>query len=44
MSAKPIIPGRLYHVRGFGIDVEVIAPSACIAGLIVANQVIPCES
>lgn len=44
MSAKPIIPGRLYHVTGCGFDMQVLAPSACMAGLIVANRVMPCES
>lgn len=31
MSAKPIIPGRLYRVRGAGLDLEVIAPHGCDA-------------
>lgn len=31
MSAQPIIPGRLYHVRGAGIDMDVLAPHGCDA-------------
>lgn len=31
MSASPIIPGRLYRVRGTGIDVEVLASHPCDA-------------
>ena len=40
MSAKPIIPGRLYRVRGQGIDLTVFASHPCEAiciGLEVAN-------
>lgn len=31
MSAMPIIPGRLYRVRGAGMDIEVIAAHGCDA-------------
>lgn len=31
MSARPIIPGRLYHVRGAGLDIPVIAGNGCDA-------------
>lgn len=31
MSASPLIPGRLYHVRGAGLDFNVLAGHACDA-------------
>ena len=31
MTATPIIPGRLYRVRGAGLDIEVVAPHPCDA-------------
>jgi len=31
MSAQPIIPGRLYRVRGAGIDVNIFAPHGIVA-------------
>lgn len=31
MSATPIIPGRLYRVRGAGMDLDVIAAHGCDA-------------
>lgn len=31
MSAQPIIPGRLYRVRGAGLDLAVIAAHGCDA-------------
>ncbi len=31
MSATPLIPGRLYRVRGAGLDLEVFASRPCDA-------------
>jgi hypothetical protein len=31
MFATPLIPGRLYHVRGGGLDFNVLAGHACDA-------------
>lgn len=31
MSATPLIPGRLYRVRGAGLDLKVIASHPCDA-------------
>lgn len=31
MSATPLIPGRLYRVRGAGFDLKVIASHPCDA-------------
>ncbi len=31
MSASPLIPGRLYRVRGSGIDLKVLAAHPCDA-------------
>ena len=31
MSASPLIPGRLYRVRGSGLDLNIIAPHPCDA-------------
>ena len=31
MSATPLIPGRLYRVRGAGLDLKVIAAHPCDA-------------
>lgn len=39
MSAAPIIPGRLYHVSGHGLDLNIVAPHPC-AALIVALDLI----
>lgn len=44
MSAKPIIPGRLYRVRGAGIDVTVIASHGCDAICNVLAQAMPCAA
>lgn len=44
MSARPIIPGFAYRVRGCGIDQRVIASNGCTAiliGLQLAG-VLPC--
>lgn len=42
MSATPIIPGRLYRVRGAGLDLTVIAPHGCDAICNVLAQAFPC--
>ncbi|MBS1198129.1 MAG: hypothetical protein H6R18_1914 [Proteobacteria bacterium] len=42
MSARPIIPGRLYHVRGSGIDIKVIAAHGCDAICNVLQEILPC--
>lgn len=39
MSARPIIPGFLYHVRGCGLDLNVVAPHGCVAILTVLNLI-----
>jgi hypothetical protein len=31
MSAAPLIPGRLYRVRGAGLDLQIIASHPCEA-------------
>ena len=31
MSAKAIIPGRLYRVHGAGLDMDILAPHGCDA-------------
>mgnify|MGYP007090093065 FL=1 len=31
MSAAPLIPGRLYRVRGAGLDLKIIASHPCDA-------------
>jgi hypothetical protein len=31
MAATPLIPGRLYHVRGAGLDFNVLAGHGCDA-------------
>jgi hypothetical protein len=41
MSARPLIPGRLYRVRGMGLDLTIIASHACDA-LIIATEQLPC--
>jgi hypothetical protein len=46
MSARPIIPGRIYAVRGLGIEANVLADNGCTAiliGLQLAG-VLPCEA
>ena len=42
MHATPIIPGRLYRVRGAGLDIKVIAAHGCDAICNVLAQVLPC--
>lgn len=37
MSATPLIPGRLYRVRGSGLDLKVIASHPCDAICIVLD-------
>lgn len=37
MSATPIIPGRLYRVRGAGVDVTVIAPNGAAAIIVMLD-------
>ncbi|MGB3742477.1 MAG: hypothetical protein WA968_10510 [Castellaniella sp.] len=44
MSATPIIPGRLYRVRGQGFDVTVIAADAVAAIIIMLPRVMRCEA
>lgn len=44
MSATPIIPGRLYRVRGAGLDIQVIAAHGCDAICNVLAQVLPCAA
>lgn len=38
MSASPIVAGRLYRVRGHGIDLQIIANHPCQALRIAASQ------
>jgi len=42
MSATPIIPGRLYRVRGAGLNVIVIASDGFAAIIAMLPQVMPC--
>lgn len=42
MSARPIIPGSLYRVKGCGLDLEVLASSSFEALLAVLPSVLPC--
>lgn len=44
MSATPIIPGRLYRVRGAGLDLTVIAAHGCDAICNVLAKDIPCAA
>ena len=44
MSATPIIPGRLYRVRGCGLDLNVIAAHGCDAICSVLARVFPCAA
>lgn len=44
MSATPIIPGRLYRVRGAGLDIKVIAAHGCDAICNVLAQAMPCAA
>lgn len=44
MSATPIIPGRLYRVRGCGIDTHVLAASGFDALLALLPEVLPCAA
>lgn len=41
MRATPIIPGRLYRVRGGGLDINVIAAHGCEAICNVLSKVLP---
>lgn len=41
MSAKPIISGQLYQVKGQGFDLQVIANHPCAAILIVLGLTHP---
>lgn len=34
MSARPVIPGRIYAIRGLGIECNVMADHGCTAILI----------
>lgn len=43
MSAVPLIPGRLYRVRGLGLDLEIVAAHPCDAiciaiGMLMARE------
>jgi hypothetical protein len=38
MSARPLIAGRLYRVRGMGLDLTIIAGHACDALIIAVEQ------
>lgn len=31
MHASPVIPGFLYHVKGCGLDLNIVAPHGCDA-------------
>lgn len=42
MSATPIIPGKLYRVRGCGFDTHVLAASGFDALLALLPKVLPC--
>lgn len=44
MSATPIIPGRLYRVRGAGLDIQVIAAHGCDAICNVLAKAFPCAA
>lgn len=44
MIATPIIPGRLYRVRGAGLDLTVIAAHGCDAICNVLAQAMPCAA
>lgn len=39
MIATPIFPGKLYRVRGFGLDLRVIAAHPCDALLVLLGIV-----
>ena len=39
MSARPLIPGRLYRVRGAGLDLSVLASHPCDAICAVLNMI-----
>lgn len=43
MSATPIVPGRLYRVRGNGFDVTVIASDGFAAIIAMLPRAMPCE-
>lgn len=38
MSARPVIIGRLYHVKGHGLDMDVIAENGAHALAIAAES------
>lgn len=42
MSAQAIIPGRLYRVRGAGLDMNVIAGHGCDAICLALAEVLSC--
>jgi len=44
MHATPIIPGRLYRVRGAGLDFTVIAAHGCDAICNALAQAFPCTA
>lgn len=44
MSAKPIIPGHLYRVRGCGLDITVPATHGCTAICNALAQALPCDA
>jgi hypothetical protein len=44
MIAQAIIPGRLYRVRGAGLDVSVIAGHGCDAICHVLSEVLSCAN
>ncbi len=44
MSAQVIIPGRLYRVRGAGLDMNVIAGHGCDAICRVLGEVLSCAN
>ena len=44
MSATPIIPGRLYRVRGAGLDLTVIAAHGCDAICNVLAKALSCAA
>lgn len=44
MIAAPIIPGRLYRVRGLGQCLVIIASHPCAALAIAAERMLPCAA
>jgi hypothetical protein len=41
MTANPIVPGLLYRVRGYGLDVIVSATNGAHA-ILIATEKLPC--